>query len=91
MGTRTGGLRRKLPARWMAIVMPLVLSGMMTFVVSAIATLNALGFVDGFAAKWMAAWGLSWVIAFPVLLVVLPVVRRLVNLIVEQPGMPPGA
>jgi len=79
---------RKLPARWLPIVMPLLLSLKMTFVVSGIATLKSLGFVEGFVGKWMAAWGLSWVVAFPVLLVMMPLVRRVASLIVETPGLP---
>lgn len=79
---------RKLPARTLPVVMPLLLSLKMTFVVSGISTLKSLGLVDGFLAKWMAAWGLSWLVAFPVLLVMMPLVRRLVGLIVETPGMP---
>jgi hypothetical protein len=80
---------RKLPARTLPVVMPLILSLKMTFVVSGIATLKSLGLVDGFVAKWMGAWGLSWAVAFPVLLVMMPLVRRIVGLIVETPGLPP--
>ncbi|WP_342360592.1 DUF2798 domain-containing protein [Terrarubrum flagellatum] len=78
--------RRKLPARAGAFIMPLVLSVLMTFVVSAIATLRSLGPTPEFPATWMQAWGLSWLVAFPTLLLVLPLVRRIVALLVEQPG-----
>lgn len=79
---------KKLPARYMAIVVPFILSVKMTFIVSGIATLKSLGPASGFFGNWMASWALSWVVAFPVLLVMLPIVRRLANLVVEQPGMP---
>ncbi len=79
---------RKLPARYMSIVVPFLLSVKMTFIVSGIATLKSLGFTAGFFVNWMSSWALSWVVAFPVLLVMLPVVRRLADLVVEQPGMP---
>lgn len=77
---------RKLPARYAGIVMPLALSVLMTFVVSAIATARSLGFGPDFLATWPTAWGLSWVAAFPTLLLVLPVVRRVVGVLVETPG-----
>ena len=77
--------RRKLPARYAAIVMPLALSIIMTFVVSAISTLKSLGPTPAFLATWPSAWLLSWLVAFPTVLVVLPLVRRIVGLLVEPP------
>lgn len=78
--------RRKLPARYANIVMPLALSIIMTFVVSAISTLKSLGPTPAFLATWPSAWALSWLVAFPTLLAVLPLVRRIVNLLVEPPA-----
>jgi hypothetical protein len=88
--TLHSGLRRrgKLPARYAGIVMPLVLSVLMTFVVSSISTLKSLGPTPAFFATWPVAWALSWIVAFPTLLLVLPVVRRIVSLIVEAPAAP---
>ncbi len=77
--------RGKLPARYASIVMPLVLSVLMTFVVSAISTLKSLGPTPAFLDTWPAAWAISWVVAFPTLLVVLPLVRRIVALVVAPP------
>ncbi|MGJ4891601.1 DUF2798 domain-containing protein [Bradyrhizobium sp. HKCCYLS3077] len=77
--------RGKLPARYAAVVMPFTLSVLMTFVVSAIATLKSLGPTPAFIATWPAAWAISWVVAFPTLLAVLPLVRRIVALVVEAP------
>ncbi len=65
--------------------MPFVLSVIMTFVVSAIATLRSLGPVPEALKVWPTAWALSWLVAFPTLLLVLPLVRRIVGLIVEPP------
>ncbi len=76
----------KLPARYAGFIMPLVLSVLMTFVVSAIATLRSLGPGPDFLATWPTAWGLSWLVAFPTLLLVLPLVRRIVGLLVEAPA-----
>jgi hypothetical protein len=78
--------RGKLPARYGAIVMPLVLSVLMTFVVSAISTLKSLGATPAFFTTWLAAWAISWLVAFPTLLAVLPLVRRIVALAVEAPS-----
>lgn len=78
--------RGKLPARYAAIVMPLVLSVLMTFVVSAISTLRSLGPTPAFMATWPGAWAISWLVAFPTLLAVLPLVRRIVAFAVETPS-----
>ena len=77
--------RRKLPARYAAILLPLILSVIMTFVISGISTLKSLGPTPAFMATWPAAWAISWLVAFPTLLVVLPLVRRIVALLVEPP------
>ena len=78
--------RGKLPVRYAAIVMPLVLSVLMTFVVSAISTLRSLGPTPAFVSTWPAAWAISWLVAFPTLLAVLPLVRKIVALAVEAPS-----
>lgn len=75
---------RKLPRRYAGIVMPLILSLLMTFVVSLISTIKAVGLPPDLLGLWMGAWAISWVLAFPTLLLVLPVVKWLVNLLVEQ-------
>jgi hypothetical protein len=73
---------RKLPARYAGLVMPFLLSILMTCVVSLISTLKGVGPVANFASIWLGAWGVSWLIAFPTLLLVLPVVRRLTAAVV---------
>lgn len=75
--------RRKLPARYAAVISPLALSLLMTFIVSLISTLKSLGFHPSMPGIWMVAWGLSWLVAFPTLLVVLPIVRRIVGMLCE--------
>ncbi|KQK31994.1 hypothetical protein ARD30_08335 [Bosea thiooxidans] len=77
---------RRLPARYATVVMPFFLSVLMTFVVSGISTLKALGPTAAFIQTWPVSWALSWVVAFPTLLLVLPVVRRLVGLVVAPPA-----
>lgn len=75
----------KLPARYIGLVQPLILSIFMSFVVSGVATVKNVGLVEGFIPSWMSAWGISWLVAFPTLLVVLPLVKRVVGLIVDVP------
>ncbi len=77
--------RGKLPARYATIVLPFVLSLLMTFVISGVSTLMSLGPTSAFVSTWPAAWALSWIVAFPTLIVLLPLVRRLVALVVEPP------
>ncbi len=78
----------KLPPRFNAVAMPLVLSGLMTIIVSGISTINAIGFAPGWGGKWFGAWLLSWAVAFPVMVFVLPIARRIVANFVEAPPMP---
>lgn len=77
--------RRKLPARYAAIVMPTVLATIMTFIISGVATLINLGLVPGFVDIWMKAWSMSFIVALPTLLAVLPIVRRIVAALVDTP------
>ena len=79
----TGLPSRRLPARYATIVMPLVLSIIMTCIISGVSTLRVLGPTMEFVTTWLSSWALSWLVAFPVLLVVLPIVRRIVALLVE--------
>ncbi len=75
----------KLPPRAVHVVLPLVITFIMTCVVSFVSTAKNLGFANPeFAHSWIGAWGISWVIAFPVLLFVLPMARRIVFSFVEQ-------
>lgn len=75
----------KLPARYGAVLTPLIISVLMSCIVSGIATANGLGVGPGFLGAWMSAWLSSWVVAFPTLLVVLPLVRRIVAALVQSP------
>lgn len=74
---------RKLPARHAGVVMPLLLSLLMTCVVSLISTLHSIGPVHGLLQVWLGAWGWSWLAAFPTLLVALPLVRAITRMLVE--------
>lgn len=75
--------RRRLPARAAALLTPLLLSLMMTFIVSAISTLRSAGPDADLMPLWLGAWAMSWLLAFPTLLLVMPLVRRMVGRLVE--------
>lgn len=76
---------RKLPAKYEGRVMPLLLSVFMTFIVSFVSTVLAVGFTPKLVTLWPQAWVTSWVVAFPTLLLVLPMVKRLTKAIVAPP------
>lgn len=68
-----------IPARFAPILFGLILSGLMSCMVSGIATLRAVGFVSGLFGQWMTSWAFSWAVAFPVVLVVAPFTRKVVG------------
>jgi hypothetical protein len=67
-----------IPQRYAPILFGFILSGLMSAIVSAIATLRTLGPEPGIVAVWAGSWLTSWAIAFPAVLVVAPITRRLV-------------
>lgn len=71
--------------RFAPILFGFILSALMSFVVSGIATFRNAGLVDGYFGLWISAWLPSWLIAFPVVLVVAPVARRFVGSLVRTP------
>lgn len=68
-----------IPKKYAPILFGLLLSGLMSFLVSGISTLRAIGLVHGFMGIWLGAWLTAWAIAFPAVLVVAPITRRLVE------------
>lgn len=76
---------RKLPARSQFVVVPLLLSLLMSGIVSTVATLYAVGLTPDIGTRILRAWAMSYLIAFPAAVVVLPVVRRIVARIVDLP------
>jgi hypothetical protein len=72
--------------RFSPVLFGLVLSALMSFIVSCIATFRNAGLVDGFLSLWINAWLPSWLIAFPTVLVVAPLARRLVGMLVAAPA-----
>lgn len=77
----------KLPASFEPFVFGFFLSGLMSFVVSGIATWNALGIVPDFGPQWMRSWLFAWSAAYPCVLIVAPIVRRLTKNLVAAPHL----
>ena len=78
----------KLPSFFQPIIFGALLSGLMSFAVSGIATWNAIGFIPTFMTDWITSWLFAWAVAFPAVLVIAPLVRRLTGMLVEQPMSP---
>jgi len=76
----------RFPHRAQPYVFGFILSGLMSFLVSGVATARSVGLPADFMALWMSAWLTSWVIAFPAVLLVAPVTRRLVARLVRPDG-----
>ena len=64
-------------ARLEPVLFGFVLSGLMSLVVSGIATFRAAGAT--WMSLWPGAWITAWAVAFPVVLVAAPVARRMVR------------
>ena len=79
----------KLPAKWATVVMPFMLSCLMSGIISFINMLRNLGWIDGFISLWLHNWMISWAFAFPIVLTLLPFVRKLTSKLVDIP--PPNA
>lgn len=77
-----------MPARFAPYLFGFILSGLMSGVVSAIATLRSAGWTETVVSLWLNAWAMSWLIAFPVVLIVAPMTRRLVGLLVRPEVRP---
>lgn len=71
------------PSRFAPALFGLILSGLMSLLVSGIATLRAAGWTPAFPSLWFGAWLTAWLIAFPIVLVVAPFTRRIVQRMVR--------
>ena len=72
-----------IPRKFEPVLMGAVLSGLMSWVVSGIATLKAAGQAPDFLTLWVASWLTAWLVAFPVVLLAGPLSRRLVQLVLK--------
>ncbi|MEC8568935.1 MAG: DUF2798 domain-containing protein [Pseudomonadota bacterium] len=67
-----------------SLLFPFILSCMMSFLISGITTLKAVGFIEHFFSMWMSAWIVAWMFAFPSVLVCAPIAQRMVNFILKD-------
>ncbi|MDZ4077385.1 MULTISPECIES: DUF2798 domain-containing protein [Hydrocarboniphaga] len=75
-----------IPGRYAPLLFGAILSGLMSLIVSAIATVRVLGFDASFASAWLPAWFMAWAVAFPTVLVIAPITRKIVDgMIVRAP------
>ena len=65
--------------RYSSLLFGFFLSIIMTFVVSGISSVSAIGVNNELYFLWMTSWLRSWMIAFPVILLVAPIIRKLVT------------
>lgn len=72
-----------IPARLAPALFALILSGVMSFLVTAIATLRTVGMVPDFATIWLGTWVAAWAVAFPTAFLFAPVARRVVARLVR--------
>lgn len=72
------------PRKYAPVLFGLILSGLMSLLVSGIATFRAAGLVPNFVGIWTSAWLTAWMVAFPVVLVAAPFARQLVGLVIEK-------
>ena len=79
----------KLSARWALIIVPFILSCLMSGIISFINMLRNLGWFEGFLALWFHNWMISWAIAFPIVVPLLPFVRKFTGLWVDMSGQIP--
>ena len=80
-----------IPQRYEHVVFALILSGLMSFIVSGISTVLALGIAPDLIARWIGSWLPSWAVAFPAVLIVAPVARRIVGALVRREDTAPEA
>lgn len=73
-------------ARFAHLAFSFFLSGIMSFIVTGVATLRAVGFTFDVFHLWLTAWPLSWMISFPSATLVAPIARRLSDLVVARWG-----
>ena len=67
----------KLPAKWALVIVPFILSCLMSGIISMINMLRNLGWIEGFMALWFHNWMISWAIAFPIVVTLLPLYANL--------------
>jgi len=79
-----------IPKKYGPLLFSLILSGLMSLMVSGIATFRALGLTHDFLELWITAWLTAWLFAFPAVTLVAPAASRIVQAATGK-GTPPSA
>jgi len=70
------------PKQFAPALFGFILSGLMSLLVSGIATYRTAGIAPDFIGVWATGWLTAWLVAFPVVLIVAPLTRRVVGALV---------
>jgi hypothetical protein len=70
--------------KYAPVLFGFILSGLMSLLVSGIATVRAIGMAPDIVGTWMGGWLTAWAVAFPIVLIVAPLAQRLVRRLVVQ-------
>ena len=73
-----------IPRKFEPVLFGFVLSGLMSFVVSGISTVKAIGPGAGFVGVWTTSWLTAWLFAFPIVLLAAPLARRAVRSVLKR-------
>lgn len=73
-----------IPAKYGPILFGLILSGLMSLLVSGIATFRAVGLAPGLPGLWAGSWLAAWCFAFPAVLMVAPIAQKTVKRLVAK-------
>jgi hypothetical protein len=77
---------KRLPARFEPQLFALLLSGLMSLVVTSVAVIGHIGWIDGVLGMCVQTWLPAWGIAFPLAMILVPVIKKLVRRCVEWEG-----
>ena len=75
---------RKLAPKWGLIVMPLLMSGMMSAIICMVNLLRVFGWDAAVLQEWPSTWLMAWAVAFPSVLLVMPIAKRMTGKLVRQ-------
>lgn len=72
-----------IPARYAQVVFAFILSVLMSFIITGVATYRTIGPEDPIIATWFGTWLSAWIVAFPTVMVVAPLTRRVVAKLIK--------
>jgi hypothetical protein len=75
-----------IPTRYGPVLFSFILSGVMSLLVSGIATFRSLQPGQDFLGLWTGAWLAGWLFAFPAVMLAAPLARKVVARVVASDG-----